>query len=521
MEGDQEDIIHTEEFFQVTHNEVDSQPNQYNNKLFWEKILFFVSMFAVVSSATVLVVTIPLYLEAVNVKGDAYSTIIFTCSVSAVLLGAVCIGGQLLWPLPRRSFGPPLPLMRLIRAGILNAVSGVIFVYSLDRKRVLCHLQDPIMGVILVFSLVFYFFFCGKMMGLQKIFCATTIIVGLFISVDYQLCDEFRCHGSSREPQSDESVRLSWRSHAVWTLVYIGGLAVWTLNFTLLEGEVYRSSCIHSSYAPASLSSTSLLSTISRLVATKDRLRRMNNDACRSPLLASSSDVSNTVLDGMSGMSSTAAESQPISGIQIQDSGDTSQCHGCRLPSPPALAFWIHIVTMLAILCLCWTDMLPYIGKGASAAESWELITSGLSCHFGGGGESCKMVAQRGWAFAIAYTVFFLTSTVLLVLSESSVLTMATPTAALPLASIFWSVLHDGGLSGQEPGLHLAPAVTGELICALLGLPVVLVGLGLFCKSHWAERAQAESCRQLLSGGTRRVVIVEEKHGDTLDSGPN
>ncbi|XP_071451949.1 uncharacterized protein [Hetaerina americana] len=517
MEGDQEDIIHTEEFFQ-SNNEADSQPHQYNNKLFWEKILFFVSLFAVVSSATVLVVTLPLYLEAVNVKGDAYSTLIFTCTVSTVLLGAVCIGGQLLWPWPRRSFGPPLPVTRLIRTGILNAVSGVIIIYSLDRKRVLCHLQDPIMGVILVFSLVFYFFFCGKMMGLQKIFCATTIIVGLFISVDYQLCDEFRCHGSSRESQSEDSVRLSWRSHAVWTLVYIGALAIWTLNFTLLEGEVYRSNCIHSSFTPSSLSSTSLLSTISRLVATKDRLRRTNNDACRSPLLASSPDVSSTVLEGMSGISTTAVESQQISGIQIQDIGETSQCHGCRLPSPPALAFWIHAVTMLAVFCLCWTDMIPYIGKGASAAESWDFVTSGLSCHFGGGGESCKMVAQRGWAFAIAYTVFFLTSTILLVLSESSVLTMATPTAALPLASLFWSVLHDGGLAGQEPGLHWAPTVTGELICALLGLPVVLVGIGLFCKSHWAERAQAESCRELQSGCSRRIDILEEKQGDSYDA---
>ncbi|KAG8222468.1 hypothetical protein J437_LFUL002203 [Ladona fulva] len=522
MEGEREDLIRPEDSFSSHINEVDQQPIQDNNKLVWEKILFFVSVFAVVSSATILVITLPLYLEAVNIKGDAYSSVLFVCSVATVLFGAICIGGQLLWPGPRRSFGPPLPAGRLLRAGVLNALSGLVFIYALDRKRVLCHLQDPIMGVILVFSLVFYFFFCGKMMGLQKIFCATTIIVGLFISVDYQLCDEFRCHGNSRESQNEDAGRWSWRTHAFWTLAYIASLAVWTLNFTLLEGEVYRSNeyfakvtiVICREYILKHVAQC----TISRLVANKDKLRRGNVDTCRSPLLASTSDTNGTALEGIAELNTDNAPHR-LDRIQIQDNREGNQCHGCKLPSPPALAFWIHVVTMIIILCLCWTDMLPYFGKGSSAAESWDFIKSGLSCHFGGG-ESCRMVAQRGWAFTLAYTVFFLTSSVLLVLSESSVLTVATPTAALPLASLFWSLMHDGGISGSEPGLHWSPTVTGELICALLGLPVVFVGLGLFCKSHWAEKAQNNLCRRIPPGNipTRRVIISEDKQGESLDA---
>jgi hypothetical protein len=75
-------------------------------------------------------------------------------------------------------------------------------------------------------------------MSLQKIFCSTTIIVGLFISVDYGLCDEFRCRGYEREQRSEDAGDWSWQSHSVWTFVYILGLALWSLSYTLLEGHL-------------------------------------------------------------------------------------------------------------------------------------------------------------------------------------------------------------------------------------------------------------------------------------------
>lgn len=35
--------------------------------------------------------------------------------------------------------------------------------------------------------------------------------------------------------------------------------------------------------------------------------------------------------------------------------------------------------------------------------------------------------------------------------------------------------------------MNWSPGVTGELICALLGLPVVLLGLGLLIRSHFRD----------------------------------
>lgn len=71
-------------------------------------------------------------------------------------------------------------------------------------------------------------------MGLQKIFSATTAVVGLFISVDYGMCDEFRCRGV------DVTVTQTtgWQGRAVWTLIYVAGIALWTLHLSLLEGDI-------------------------------------------------------------------------------------------------------------------------------------------------------------------------------------------------------------------------------------------------------------------------------------------
>lgn len=74
-------------------------------------------------------------------------------------------------------------------------------------------------------------------MGLQRIFSATTAVVGLFISVDYGLCDEFRCRGKDIVT-SDTKVKTGWQDRAVWTLMYVIGIALWTLHLSLLEGYV-------------------------------------------------------------------------------------------------------------------------------------------------------------------------------------------------------------------------------------------------------------------------------------------
>lgn len=89
-------------------------------------------------------------------------------------------------------------------------------------------------------------------MGLQRLFSATTAIVGLFISVDYGLCDEFRCRGHNMTlsvvtnnavaGKSEIEIQpIGWQGRAIWTLMYVAGIALWTLHLSLLEGHILTS----------------------------------------------------------------------------------------------------------------------------------------------------------------------------------------------------------------------------------------------------------------------------------------
>lgn len=84
-----------------------------------------------------------------------------------------------------------------------------------------------------------FFYYFQTVMGLQKIFSATTAVVGLFISVDYGLCDEFRCRGVDLGASVAQPT-IGWQGHAVWTILYLAGLALWTLHLSLLEGEIVQ-----------------------------------------------------------------------------------------------------------------------------------------------------------------------------------------------------------------------------------------------------------------------------------------
>jgi len=134
-------------------------------------------------------------------------------------------------------------------------------------------------------------------------------------------------------------------------------------------------------------------------------------------------------------------------------------------------------------------------------------------CHFKGG-KSCSNVSSHGWTFVLAYVVFSISILNFLSLCESAVFSVATATVSLPLSGIWWSIYRmDVGLHGgkynpcgdfasqrleldrallkktgwKTGSISWSPGVTGELICALLGLPVVLLGLGLLVRSHFRD----------------------------------
>ncbi|KAI4466287.1 hypothetical protein MML48_3g00004332 [Holotrichia oblita] len=280
------------------------------------KLEFFTIKFLLILSSTAIIILLPLYLEAINKSSDAYSMIyINTSFIFFILFIAIIFAKQCLKGFKNVNvLKPPVSWIKLLLLSLFYVGSAFMIIYAVDRKRVMCHLQDPIKGVILVFSLVNYFFFCKRMMGLQRIFSTTTIIVGLFISVDYGLCDEFRCRGNEREHRSDDAGVWTWQTHSVWAAVYITGLFLFATFFTLLDRFLVPVGMIS-----PSRTSTQLLTTVSRMVAFQN-----------------SSPQLRTITTNSSNKKQTS----------------------CLL-----LAFYLQTAAWILSTLLFWTDIIPTLGK--------------------------------------------------------------------------------------------------------------------------------------------------------------
>ncbi|XP_014486086.1 PREDICTED: uncharacterized protein LOC106750328 isoform X2 [Dinoponera quadriceps] len=421
----------------------------------WQKLRFLASLVSVAASITVLVISFPLYLENVGAVSSAYTGLLFIALCSAFILGVVYFVVERVSPPPPlipNSMRVKIPCDDLLKVSFLYASAGMFVTLSHDQNRVLCHLQDPIKGITLVFSLVYYFFFCRKMMSLQRIFSSTTIIVGLFISVDYGLCDEFRCRGREVPSHPTSAMRGTWGIRILWTIIYVGGLAAFAMFFTLLER--HYTTAQQNVCQMLTTQHNSFLYTVSRLVSSRDIRRR-------------------------------GSEEEGGRLLHVTDPDPTIKPKS--YPKPPILQtlFYIHVIAFFAVLAVCWLDTVPGFGRGFSPVQLYRAVEHGVICHFKSS-KPCSNVSGYGWTFLLAYVVFAISMLNFLSLCESAVFSVAVATVSLPLSGIWWSIYKmDVGLHGGT--IAWSPSVTGELICALLGLPVVLLGLGLLVRSHFRD----------------------------------
>lgn len=91
------------------------------------------------------------------------------------------------------------------------------------------------------------------------------------------------------------------------------------------------------------------------------------------------------------------------------------------------------------------------------------------------------------WTVSGSYAVFLVSTCHLLALTESALFTLAAAAVALPISGAWWSLFVAGDISDGD-AIRLRPSLTGDLLCAVLGLPVMLAGLNMLAKAHWAER---------------------------------
>ncbi|CAG9771878.1 unnamed protein product [Ceutorhynchus assimilis] len=403
---------------------------------------FFFTLALLILSSISLLIVLPLYINAINLGGNVYSLTVFNVPFSTIILSVVLITMSFLSSKFKNKdlLSMPVHFWKLLQLSCVYLSCAYLYLYGSDRNRVLCHLQDPIKGIVLVFALLYYFFFCRNLMGLHRIFSTTTVIVGLFIAVDYGLCDEFVCRGFDRIKLADDAGPWSWRTHSIWTALYILSLILFAALFTLLD----RHLAPEYEVMPTNIISPSFLNTISRQIT------------------ASTSNEEPECQDN-----------EPFNEAPMQKSA----VH---------FAFWLHIFVWVLIMFTFWIDFIPGIGKGDTISESLNYTIQGIMCHFSHGLDNnsvCKNVLWYSLAFQLSYVTFVISALKFLMLSQSAVFTIASTSFALPVIGLWWTLFY----ASPSGALVWSPKIRGEFVCSVIGLPIVSIGLGLLCKAHFED----------------------------------
>lgn len=102
---------------------------------------------------------------------------------------------------------------------------------------------------------------------------------------------------------------------------------------------------------------------------------------------------------------------------------------------------------------------------------------------------NCGRTQIYGVILVVVYLLFAGCLINFLIISESAVFTVCVVTGALPLIGVFWSLFEVSfDDADQTVGLIWSPEVSGELICSLLGCPIVFLGIGLLCRANFNEQ---------------------------------
>lgn len=137
----------------------EKQSHKSNKKTF----IFITACLFMFLSSSVLIITLPIYLQYSARTGiQTYSKLVTLSSINAMLFGIVHLLGILSKYAIHVSSGLQLCLPNVLKISVLLSIGSILIFWLTDGNYVSCHLQDPLKGCAIVFSLLFYYVFSKK-----------------------------------------------------------------------------------------------------------------------------------------------------------------------------------------------------------------------------------------------------------------------------------------------------------------------------------------------------------------------
>lgn len=393
--------------------------------------------------STLTVVLFPSYVNAANYHSDSYCAVLF-CSIMSTIIVAIAVLCFKLWDHSLRLY-PPVTYKWLIPISILYGICGLIIVYARDRNRVLCHLQDPLAASILPATVLFHLF-QPKVDKICKLVCMAIAIIGLFICVDFQIWDEFSCHGEMVTSALDDGQGWSSNVHVTWTFCYVAGLTLLAYIFVAIDKEIK----LHNSCSSIPMEGLSQNVEV-------DYERPSTSDEIPVCIPATTVLVNN-----------------PLSS------------HKTQFGNTIVLLLWIQFISAVTIVLLFWSDFIPSIGKAGSAANFRSYMEAGWNCYFGIETSEvvrhCSVTALFSWTFVFSYILLIgILLYAMAVFGQCSVTYIIGIMAlSLPLSTIIWSFVETGAR------WQWAPVFSGETGFTVVGLPIMIGALVLY--KYYSDR---------------------------------
>jgi hypothetical protein len=127
---------------------------------------------------------------------------------------------------------------------------------------------------------------------------------------------------------------------------------------------------------------------------------------------------------------------------------------------------WFHITSWAFIASLFWTEFIPGFGigkNGDSAPHFLSVVWSSFDKCFHDG---CS------WWLITALFVFSQSFTYVILLTQSSMMAICISCFGFPIIGVWWSIFQ----VNPHNMFVWMPVYTGELVCSLLGFPLILAG---------------------------------------------
>ncbi|KAK6621845.1 hypothetical protein RUM44_001652 [Polyplax serrata] len=452
-----------------------------------KQVSVIVACLLVFLASSTLVIVVPIYLKHTTASNISTYNKLVTVSFGTVLLFLVAHAVKLISKLgcqPSPDYS--LSLLDVFKVSLLLSVGSITIFWLIDGSYVRCHLVDPLKGSAVVFSLIFYYVFSKKRMNLERTFCAITIIVGIFVSIDFGICDKFHCNGVSNV--SDVTPKL----HVLYVLLCLLAHALWVLHLTFIEVSLTASQELYSTQQPPILrnmfgNSGNLkqpiqsLSIICQDEAEEEMILKndnsdqakcikhsLTNSKCHSRnRIVPSKLFDNSLVNSMAFLSQVSLCDMRKFPITSTPKNELNECQSFSAGRVHDVSLWQH-------------------GKEKLLVEVMSEVRDSFRCHFGWSSDtSCSSLPITTGVFIVSYVTLILSSLELLKRVQSTVTVVSIMMPALPVSSLFWCLFQMNGNSKDV--LDFSPQITGEAVCAVLGLPIIGIGIVLLLKSHFKE----------------------------------